>query len=158
MTEGRDMALVLERTLAPVRQRNPAREEAQPKLNIAVIFTSVEATLAALRSAGALGGRLGARVTLFAAQVVPYPLPLESPPVLLDFSERRFQAVAGESPVETTVRLYLCRDALETLQAVLAPRSLVVMAGRKRWWPTAERRTARKLRRQGHEVIFTEME
>ena len=54
-------------------------------------------------------------------QVVPYPLPLESPPVLIDWNERRFRVIADESPVETTVRIYLCRDRLETLTAVLKP-------------------------------------
>jgi hypothetical protein len=52
----------------------------------------------------------------------------------------------------------LCRDRLETLKSVLNPRSLVVMSGRKRWWPTAEKSLAKTLRRAGHEVIFTEAE
>ena len=43
----------------------------------------------------------------------------------------------ADSPVETIVRLYLCRDRFETLQAVLRPRSLVVIGGRRRWWPTS---------------------
>jgi len=47
---------------------------------------------------------------------------------------------------------------VETLKAVLSQRSLVVVGGHKRWWPTPEKRLARKLRRAGHEVIFTETE
>jgi acetyl esterase/lipase len=78
--------------------------------------------------------------------------------VLLDFSERRFRVIAATTPVETTVRLYLCRDQMETLAAVLEPHSLIVLGGRRRWWPTQEERLARKLRRAGHEVVFTEME
>ena len=50
------------------------------------------------------------------------------------------------------------RDPAETLAAVLKPDSVVVLGGRKRWWPTTEERLARKLRRIGHEVIFTETE
>jgi len=76
--------------------------------------------------------------------------------VLLDFSERRFRVIAAESPVETTVRLYLCRDRMETLAAVLEPHSLIVLGGRRRWWPTQEKRLVRKLRRAGHEVILEE--
>jgi len=65
--------------------------------------------------------------------------------------------IAGESPVETTVRLYLCRDSVETVKSALSPRSVVVVGGRKGWWrSTREKRLARKLRRAGHEVIFTE--
>jgi hypothetical protein len=91
-------------------------------------------------------------------QPVPYPLPLESPPVLLDWNERRFRVIASESPVETTVRIYLCRDRLETLASVLNSGSIVVLGARKKWWPTAEARLARSLRKAGHEVIVAELE
>jgi hypothetical protein len=136
----------------------PAIEQTESRLNVAVVFTSVEATLAALRKAGDLANRLGGRITIVVPQVVPFPLPTTSPPVLLDWNEQRFRVIASESPVETTVLIYLCRDRLETLIAVLSPRSLVVVGGPRRWWPTAEERLARSLRRAGHEVIFTETE
>jgi hypothetical protein len=155
----KNILLALERIVQPATG-HPGRsetEEAERRLNISVIFTSVEATLAALKKAGALASSLGARITLVVPQVVPYPLPLESPPVLLDWNERRFRVIAGESPVETTVRLYLCRDSVETVKSALSPRSVVVVGGRKGWWrSTREKRLARKLRRAGHEVIFTE--
>ena len=155
-----DMSLALKRVLAPAPgfPRPPAIVETESRLNVAVIFTSVQSTLAALKKAGALANRLSGRITLVVPQVVPYPLPLTSPPVLLDWNEKRFRVIAGESPVETTVQIYLCRDRLETLTAVLSPRSLVVVGGPKRWWPTAEKRLARTLRRAGHEVILTETE
>lgn len=160
MGAQREMSLAYERRLAPAAggPEQPAVEGAEPRLNIAVVFTSVPETLAALRRAGALASRLNARITLVVPQVVPYPCPLASPPVLLDFSERRFRVIAGASPVETTVQLYLCRDQWEALRLVLQPRSLVVVGGRKRWWPTREKRLAWKLRRAGHEVILTETE
>jgi hypothetical protein len=155
-----DMSLALERVLAPAPEfpAPPAIGETESRLNVAVIFTSVQSTLAALKKAGALANRLSGRITLVVPQVVPYPLPLTSPPVLLDWNEKRFRVIASESSVETTVQIYLCRDRLETLTAVLSPRSLVVVGGRKRWWPTAEQRLARRLRRAGQEVIFTETE
>jgi hypothetical protein len=112
-----------------------------------------------MKAAGKLASSLGARITLLVPQIVPFPLPLESPPVLLDWNEKRFRVIAGESPVETTVRLYLCRDGLDTLKSALLPHSLVVVGGRKAWWPyTRERSLAAKLRRAGHEVIFAETE
>jgi len=155
------MSLALNRVACP-ETLHPARQgtaETDPRLNIAVIFTSVQSTLAALRKAGALATSLGAGITILAPQVVPYPLPLESPPVLLDWNERRFHVIASQSPVETIVRLYLCRDGIETLKNVLSPRSLVVIGGRNPWWPfTREKAIARQLRRAGHEVIFTESE
>ena len=89
-------------------------------------------------------------------QIVPYPLPLTSPPVLVDFNERRLRVIASNCRMETRVSIYLCRDPLETLKSVLKPHSLVVVGSRKRWWPTAEKRLAAKLRHAGHEVVITE--
>ncbi len=154
------MSLALERILVPNTASPPPASTpgTGSRLNISVVFTSVEATLEALKRAGTLASRLGGQITLLVPQVVPYQLPLTSPPVLLDWNERRFQVIASESPVNTKVMLYLCRDRLETLSRALAPCSLVVIGGRTRWWLTAERRLARKLRRAGHEVIVTETE
>jgi hypothetical protein len=56
--------------------------------------------------------------------------------------------------VETTVRIYLCRDRVEALTAVLRPHSLIVIGNGGSWWPSEEKRMARKLRRAGHEVVF----
>jgi hypothetical protein len=55
------MSLALERTLAPAVgwPESPAFEEQESKLNIAVIFTAVEPTLAALKHAGDLARNLG---------------------------------------------------------------------------------------------------
>lgn len=154
------MSLAIEKLLtpAPGQPARPLAEETDPRLNISVVFTSVGATLVALKEAAALASSLGARITLLVPQVVPYPLPLESPPVLVEFNEKRFRVIASQSPVATKVQIYLCRDQFETLKMVLNPSSLVLLAGPKRWWSTPERRLARKLRKAGHEVILKEME
>ena len=90
------MALALERMIAPVTgvPARPFTEKTDSKLEISVVFTSVEATLAALREAGTLAKALGGRITVVVPQIVPYPLPLTSPPVLVDFTERRFRVIA----------------------------------------------------------------
>ncbi len=152
------MSLAIEKVLRPAtgHPSQPARVEADQQLNIAVVFTSVESTLAALKEAGNLANSLGARITLVVPQVVPYPLPLESPPVLVEFNENRFRVIASKSPVETSVQIFLCRDRFETLAAVLKPGSIVVLGGRKRWWPTKDETLARQLRRAGYEVLFKE--
>src|SRR5262245_23212017 len=85
----------------------------ESRLSIVVIFTSFGATVAALKRAGTLAESLGGRITLVVPQVVPFPIPLSSPPVLLDFQEKRFRELARESPVDIYVRLYLCRDSME---------------------------------------------
>ncbi len=155
------MAIVPEKHLAPATGRPglPEIDREDSRLDIAVVFTSVEYTLAALRHAGALANRLAGRITLLVLQSVPYPLPLTSPPVLIDWNERRFRVITEASPVDTTVRLYLCRDRDETLKKALGQRYLVVLGGPRTWWPfTAEERLARKLRRSGYEVVFIETE
>jgi hypothetical protein len=154
------MALALEKLLAPATAfpEQAPNQDSNQKLDLAVVFTAVEPTVRALKHAGALADRLAARITLVVPQVVPYPLPLTSPPVLLDFNERRFFAIASQSGVDTTVRIYLCRDQWEALRLVLKPHSLILIGGRKRWWPTAEAQLAKRLRRAGHDVIVVETE
>jgi hypothetical protein len=106
--------------------------------------------------AAALASGLSAHITLVVPQVVPYPLPLENPQVVLEFTQKRLGEVASHTPVETTIRHYLCRDRLVTLSAVLKPGSIVVIGARKKWLPTREKILARRLRRFGHDVILTE--
>ena len=137
------MSRAAERILNPAagRPQSPRSQDADPKLNIAVIFTAVESTLAALKHAGVLASHLGACISLVVPQVVPYPLPLNNSPISPGFSQRRFRVIAGQSRVETSP-VYFCRDRMETLKAVLRPHSLLVIGGRKRWWPTTESRLA----------------
>jgi hypothetical protein len=160
MGEPNHMAIATETLLTTLTgSPEPRHTEASSKqLDITVLFTSVELTVAALRRAGELASRLNGRITLVVPQIVPYPAPLTSPPVLVEFNERRFRVLAAQSAVETSVQIYLCRDAAETLQSVLAPRSLVVIGVRRRWWPTAEQRLAARLRCAGHEVMVTRTE
>ena len=141
----------------------PVEEERESNLSISVIFTAVDSTRVALKWAGRLADNLGARISLVVTQVVPYPLPLDRPPISREFSERRFRLIAGQSRVEASVAVYFCRDRMATLKTLLKPHSLVIMGGRKPGWsrawvPTRERRLARELRCAGHEVIFLEMD
>jgi hypothetical protein len=136
-------------------QRQPTTEA---QLNVTVLFTSVDGTMAALRTAGTLASKLGGRITIVVPEIVPYHLPLNKPPVLHDWNEKRFRVLAAESSVETSVRFYLCRDEDEMLARKLKPHSLVVLGGQKHWWPTRASRLAGRLRKLGHEVILAETE
>jgi hypothetical protein len=135
----------------------PGTNGPDDKLEITVIFTSAEATVAAIDRAAALLNGLNGRISVVAAQPVPYPLPLDSPPVLLDFNRQRLIEIASESTVEITVHLYLCRWRSETLASALKPGIVVVIGGQIGWWPTWEKSLARKLRRAGFTVIFLEL-
>jgi hypothetical protein len=127
-------------------------------LNISVLFTSADSTRSALVKAGTMAENLGARITVLLTQTVPFPRPLDDPPVSIVWNEHRLRQIAIHSPVETAVRIYLCRDRLQTLKSVLQPGSIVVIGCRKRYWTTSEARLARKLRQIGHEVILMETE
>jgi hypothetical protein len=143
----------------------------QRPLEIAVVFTDLAATANALRTAAELAFNLHGRIRLIVPQVVPFPLPLESPPVLVKFQEQRFRRLACELPVETRVEIYLCRDADELLLERLDPHSAVVIGEGKPWWRAAwwpaswlgswwasrEKALARRLRRKGHEVVLARL-
>jgi hypothetical protein len=131
---------------------DPERAEGGRKLDLKVIFTDLPRTAAALATARAMARGLGARITVLMAQVVPYPLPLASPPIPVEFTRRQIESVAaGEN---TTVEILLCRDRLQTIQQALPPDSLVIVGTRKwLWWPSWERKLARALRHDGRRVL-----
>ena len=57
--------------------------------------------------------------------------------------------------VNAQVDIRLCRDARAAVESELGPHCVVVIGGRRRWWPTAAMRLARRLERLGHQVVFT---
>ena len=96
------------------------------------------------------------RLRLLVAQVVPYAVPLETPPVLVEFQEASVSRHrAWRYGVETRVDIFLCRDADENASFEHPCSAFRRRAGHKprRWWPTREEQLARRLRRSGHEVV-----
>ena len=132
-----------------------APEVQNPELEVNVVYTRLPGAAKSLDVASGLARGLGARVTVHVAQVIPYPLEPKSPQVLVQFAEQQLLALAGEQPVETSIKIYLCRDLTETIRQVLKPDSVVIVGGRKCWWPTRERKLAAALRRDGHRVILS---
>lgn len=129
--------------------KEPATGEASPRLDIAVVFTSIEATLSALRVAASIGSRLRAGLTLVVPQVVSQRLSLTSPLNAIRFDKRHFRVLVGRRPVHANVRILPCRDREAALTAVLKPHSTVVIGDSRHWWASSERRFARKLSRAG---------
>jgi hypothetical protein len=139
----------------PVRFKHPAANPGvakdSPQLDLKVIFTDLPKTAAALAAARAMARGLSAHITVMAAQVVPYPLPLADPDVPVEFTERMLKSIAVE---DTSVEIYLCRDRNETIRRALPPDSLVIVGARKwRWWPSWERHLAKVLRHDGRRVV-----
>src|SRR5690348_16570002 len=92
---AKDMAMRSDRRPTPNRKRPAAAsDDTVRRLEVTVVFTSESAIATVLGQADALANKLGARITLLAPQIVPYPIPLEDPPVQLEFSERRFAEMA----------------------------------------------------------------
>jgi hypothetical protein len=82
-----------DRSIPPDREpeNNPGNE-----LEINVIFTDHQGTLSALRTAGVLAHQLQAHINLVVPRVVPYAFPLASPPVSIQFTERRLLDLARQ--------------------------------------------------------------
>ena len=142
---------VITRTAAPKFASGP--------LAVNVIFTDVQSTAAALKFAQSFARELGARISLRAAIAVPFQLPLDRPQISVAFLQDVMRKLVEQLKKETfdpTLHLYLCRDRVRALSQVLRPNSVVVIAGRRRWWPTAETRMVRALRAEGHRVIFVD--
>jgi hypothetical protein len=125
-----------------------------PHLNIYVLFTDLEATRAALDAGIQFARDLRARLVLLVAKIVPYPLPLESPPVCAAFTDRALTELSASQETDVTARVYLCRDRETAFRDALAPRSLVVIGRGSRFWPDPARSLARLLERDGHQVIL----
>jgi hypothetical protein len=133
-------------------------DQSSERLQVNVLYTTHSGTLAALKVASRLGANLGTRPKVLRLYTVPYALPLERPAVPIDFLEEQLRALACESTTQFTARIYLCREPRWTLRELFPPHSVIVLAGRKRWWPTKEQRWARMLKKDGHEVIFVNAE
>ena len=131
-----------------------AEPASKSKLEIVVLHTEAAATVSALKMAAELASGL-APVRLLAIQVVPFPLGLDAPPVSVEFLEQRFAQMAKEAKVTVAVDIRLARDAGDVMESELGPHCVVVIGGRRRWWPTAAMRLARRLERLGHQVVFT---
>lgn len=152
--------LAIAKTAWPPADRGTV--EGEPgRLEVNVIFTDPQVTAFALKTAESLARNLGARVRLRAPVAVPYPLPVERPPVSVRFTQQLLSGLVcdiAQGDLEPTIDLYLCRDRNDALLRTLEPNSLVVIGGRKRWWPTRESRMADVLRSRGHQVVFVSLE
>lgn len=139
---------------APQDSRHDCQDPPRRMLSVTVLFTTVPETLNALQQAAELAFDLEARIRILILQVVPYPLPIDQPPVHPDFRLRQFRTLWKEKRIHTRVDIWLCRDARQCLQNALAPNSLVVIGKRRAWWPfTRARRLERDLYKAGHQVI-----
>jgi hypothetical protein len=119
-----------------IRQHAGNEPSANSQIEVFVLYTGVQTTLAALRLACRLADGMNARIQAIHPQVVPYSLPIDEPTVAQSLLARRFKAIVQLAEVEMSIRVYRCRSAREALSSILPARSLVFIGVEKRWWPT----------------------
>ncbi len=119
-------------------------------------YTTPELTRAALRHAEVCSD-LDVQISLVDIQVVPFPYPLDQPPINREFSEQRLRRLLEEKRLPGQVTVLYTRDRLEAFKRVLEPGSLVILGTKKRRWPNRERKLARSLLKAGHQVMLLPM-
>jgi hypothetical protein len=141
---------------------SPFVESDSGRLRVVVVFTTIEGTLAALKSAAKFAQALNAEITLLVTQVVYFRYSMESPPVSADFLCRLCVALLEELKTEELeldgdavhIDIHFCREQVPCLQFALKPRSVVVIGARKSWWRRPERKLEHALKRMGHDVLL----
>ena len=127
-------------------------------LQVIIPHRSPPFTRAALKYAASLSTDLSVRLRLVDVHVVPYGVPLDEPTVDPRHLTRRIRALAQESIVPISADVVYARDWEQGLRRALSPGSIVLMAIRRTWWRTSEKRLAARLRKLGHQVIWVECE
>jgi hypothetical protein len=132
----------------------PAARQAQPQAF--VVFTSVDATLDAVRAAHDLARPMGFGVTVVHFRPVSYAVALESPIGTSPAESGEFAERMQSEGVPAEIRVCLCRSEREAAATVIPPQSLVVVGGRRAWWPTPASRWQRMLESLGHRVVLVD--
>jgi hypothetical protein len=138
----------------PVEARAPVvRTDA-----VNVVFTTPADTLAAARVAQRMAQAMGCGVRLVHFHICPTRLTGDEPSVL---AREDLEAIAARIQAEVgTLATFLYVGSLErqVLPFAFRPHSLVVLAGRRRWWKSASERWRRLLEDAGHRVVFVDMD
>jgi hypothetical protein len=148
--------------LAPVIQKQPAvpiPDVARQDLRtdaIYVVYTSTESTFAALRVASGFATALNIPLILVHYWTVPYPLPVDGPTGISPIQTEAFQNRLRAERLDVRCQVYLCRDERRAIAQAVGRPSLIVLGGRRRWWPTRTDSWRRQLEAAGHFVVFVE--
>ena len=121
-----------------------------------VVFTSIEETLAAVRVGSQLARSLTASLTLVHFKVVPYAVPIDRPVSASPAETRAFMERVKSYGLDVRLRVFLCRSPRRAIPLAFRRRSLVVVGGRRLWWPARSARLRRALEAAGHFVVFVD--
>jgi hypothetical protein len=121
-----------------------------------VLFTTIDATLAAARIGHDFATALSVPLKLVHVRTVPYPLSVDAPAGLSPLQTEAFLERLGAAGVDAEIRVVLCRDERRALPTAVPAHSLIVFADRRRWWPTRTGRWHRVLESAGYYVVFVD--
>jgi hypothetical protein len=127
-------------------------------LQVVIPHKTPQLTKAALKYAATLANDLNVRLRLIDVHVVPYGVPLDQPTVSPQYLVRRIRMLARDSLLPVSAEIVYARDWEQGFRRSLGPNSVVLMAMKRSWWRTSEKRLAARLRKIGHQVIWVECE
>jgi hypothetical protein len=127
-----------------------------PELRVVIPHKTPELTRAALKYAASFANDLNVQLRLVDVHVVPWGVPLDEPTVDPKYLTRRIRSLAQESILPVSAEVVYARDWEQGLRRSLGPGSLVLMAIKRSWWRTSEKRLAARLRKLGHQVVWVE--
>jgi len=127
-------------------------------LQVVIPHRATQLTKAALKYAASLANDLNVRLRLIDVHVVPYGVPLDQPTVSPQYLIRRIRNLARESILPVSAEIVYARDWEQGFRRALGPGSVVLMAIKRSWWRSSEKRLAARLRKIGHQVIWVECE
>jgi hypothetical protein len=148
----------VERKAIGSRRPIEASDDHECPITIHVIATTNEGTRCALVEARRLTADLFARIVILVPHQVSYAIPLTNPTEVPEVIADQYAALASALGVDATVRLCLCRRADDVFRLLLMKESLVVIGGRRTWWPSRVERLARRLTKSGHTVVVASVD
>lgn len=137
----------------------PQAEPAVPLVRtdaVHVVFTSIEDTLAAARVGHRLATAMGVPLRLVHFRSVPYGMAVDHPAGISPIETDQFIERLRSDGIEARARVYLCRHERRAIPMAFKRRSIVVVGGHHRRWPTAEERLRKHLEAAGHYVVFVD--
>jgi hypothetical protein len=140
-----------------IRERKENRSKSiDASLDVVVLFTTVDLAAAALKRAEELVLGIKSDIRLICTQIVPYPLPVERPPVNLRHLGNQLSRASQCAGLKLEGEIILARDLKTALKTALKPHSIVVLASRRRrLWRTQEEKLKIECEKAGHEVLLS---
>ena len=145
---------------APVPTRQDGDGPTPPAVRtdtVSVLYTTEEETLAAAHVAALLAEAMGVALTVIDVRTVPYPLSVDAPAGVSPAEGDAFKQRLEAEGIDARVRVFLCRNRKNVVPKAFRGHSLIVIGGKRRWWPTTTDRWRRRLESAGHFVLTVDV-